>query len=101
MISIENLSYSIDKDILTNIKLVVGKGEIHGIVGVSGAGKSTLLKLIGGLIDYSEGIIRFENKKIIGPSEKLIPGYENLQIVNQDFALDMHHSVRENIRVQG
>lgn len=100
MITIENLSYRTDKAILSDINLVIKRKEIHGIVGLSGAGKSTLLKLIGGLLDYTDGVIKFQGKKIVGPSNKLIAGYEDLQIVNQDFALDLHHTVRENIRVQ-
>jgi len=100
MISIKNLSYSTDKQILNSVSLKLKKGEIHGIVGVSGAGKSTLLKLIGGFLNYSEGLITFEGKKIVGPAEKMIPGYEDIQLVNQDYALDIYHTVRENIRVQ-
>jgi ABC-type Fe3+/spermidine/putrescine transport system ATPase subunit len=100
MIEIKNLSYRTDKEILSDINLTIKRKEVHGIVGLSGAGKSTLLKLIGGLLDYTEGIIKFQGKKIFGPSNKLIAGYENLQIVNQDFSLDLHHTVRENIRVQ-
>jgi iron(III) transport system ATP-binding protein len=80
--------------------LSIKRKEIHGIVGLSGAGKSTLLKLIGGFLDYSAGSISFQGKKIVGPSYKLIAGYEDIQLVNQDYALDLHHSVRENIRVQ-
>ena len=100
MISIKNLSYATDKQLLNSISFELKRGEIHGIVGVSGAGKSTLLKLIGGFLDYSEGRITFERKKIIGPAEKMIPGYEDIQLVNQDYALDSYHTVRENIRVQ-
>lgn len=100
MIEIKELSFSAGKEILKDIHLTVRQGEIHGIVGISGAGKSTLLKLVGGLVDYTQGEILFEGKKIIGPSLKLIAGYDDLQLVNQDFALDLQHTVRENIRVQ-
>lgn len=100
MIEINHLFYSTDKPILSDINLSIKRKEIHGIVGLSGVGKSTLLKLIGGFLNYKEGTILFKGKKIVGPSNKLIAGYEDLQLVNQDFALDMHHTIRENIRVQ-
>jgi ABC-type cobalamin/Fe3+-siderophores transport system ATPase subunit len=35
-----------EKDILTNVGLQAGKGEIVAIIGPNGAGKSTLLKTI-------------------------------------------------------
>lgn len=100
MISIDCLNYSVEKSILQDISLNISKGEIHGIVGLSGAGKSSLLKLIGGFLNATAGTIRFEGKRIIGPAEKMIPGYEDLQLVNQDYQLDLYHTVRENIRVQ-
>lgn len=100
MIEINNLSYEVQKPILKNVSLQIKENEIQGIVGASGVGKSTLLKIIAGFLDYSEGEVLFEKKKIVGPSQKLIAGYEDIQLVNQDFALDLYHTVRENIAVQ-
>jgi len=100
MISIKNLTHSIEKPILEHLNLELKKGEIQGIVGVSGAGKSTLLNLIAGFLDVQDGEILFEGKKIVGPSYKLVPGYEDIQLVNQNFALDLYHTVRENIRLK-
>ncbi|MCH2223825.1 MAG: ATP-binding cassette domain-containing protein [Crocinitomicaceae bacterium] len=84
--------------IFRDISFEIGQGELVGVVGRSGVGKTSLLKLMCGLLDSSEGEIFFEGGKLQGPSIKLIPGYEELQLVNQDFALDLFHSVEENLR---
>jgi ABC-2 type transport system ATP-binding protein len=42
---------------LNDISLSISEGETLGLVGHNGSGKSTLLKLIGGIIDPSEGQI--------------------------------------------
>ncbi len=84
-----NDSYSV-KDV--NFK--IEKGEIYGFLGPSGAGKSTVQKILCGLLDVQQGIVKFDGKSIksqrkdfyekIGVSfefpnlyEKLT-GYENL-----------------------
>lgn len=100
MIKIERLSYSFNHLILNNLSFKIREGEIHGIVGLSGAGKSTLLKLIAGQLPYQEGNIYLDGKRLVGSNEKLIPGYEDIQLVNQDFALDLYHTVSENLEVQ-
>lgn len=43
------------KTILNRIEITVREGEIYGILGANGAGKTTLLKLIGGLLEPTEG----------------------------------------------
>ncbi len=97
----ENLSHRVaNRTILESINLVLRPGEVLGIVGRSGAGKSTLLKLFAGLLDVQTGNVFFDGKKLIGPSEKLIPGYEDIQLVNQEFDLDPYHTVAENIRIK-
>src|SRR5690606_154537 len=58
----------------------------------------TLLKMMSGFLDVTEGQVFFNGKKIIGPSTKLIAGYEAIQLVNQDFALEPYHSVEQNIK---
>lgn len=40
---------------LESVDMVVGEGEFVSVVGPSGCGKSTLLKILGGLIDATEG----------------------------------------------
>lgn len=53
--------------ILKDINLTVEEGEFITIVGHSGCGKSTLLKIIAGLVDYEEGEVIRNGKKVVQP----------------------------------
>ncbi|MBA3683532.1 MAG: ABC transporter ATP-binding protein [Bacteroidetes bacterium] len=75
----------------------MNKGEILALVGKSGSGKTTLMKCIYGLEDLNEGEVLFEGQKVTGPSYNLIPGYEEMRLVSQDFYVLDNHSVEENI----
>ena len=97
MLKIKNISFSREIQILKNITFSVKTGDFFGIVGPSGAGKSTLMKIIAGLLDADFGEVKLDGEKIIGPKDKLIPGNPNIQLVNQDFALDIYHTVYENL----
>lgn len=46
------------KQVLKNVTLTVGQGEIFGLLGPSGAGKTTLIKLITGQMKAEAGSIR-------------------------------------------
>jgi len=64
-IVIKNLSfrYSIkSKNVLSNINLVINKGDRVGFVGSSGSGKSTLVDIIMGLLNPIEGKIYIDNQ---------------------------------------
>ncbi len=65
-----NKNFNVDGEsvnILNDINLSINKGEFVAIVGHSGCGKSTLLKIIAGLLDYDEGNVTLDNKKITKP----------------------------------
>lgn len=49
---------------LSNVSIVVDKGEIVSIIGANGAGKSTLLRTISGLIKPDYGNIIFDGQDI-------------------------------------
>jgi len=53
-----NFGYEDNKNILTDIDLVINRGEIIGFYGESGSGKSTLINLISGLIKPKSGKIK-------------------------------------------
>jgi len=76
--------------VLNDIDLKVSAGEFVSIIGPSGCGKSTLLRLILGSESPSEGIIRFDGKKIISPDR-------NRGIVFQKYSLFPHLSIIDNI----
>lgn len=98
MLIVENVSLYHDREILNNISFQLKEQEILGIIGKSGAGKTSLLKIIGGLKDASSGKVLFESKQVIGPSIRLVPGHDEIQLVNQDFGLDLYHTTEQNIR---
>ena len=98
MLEVKEVSLAYAQPVLNAVSFRVNAGEVIGIVGCSGAGKTSLLKIIAGLKDADAGTVTFLGKKIVGPKAKLVPGYEDVQLVNQDFGLDIYHTVEENIR---
>ena len=68
VLQVKNLDKSFGKsNILQNINLTIGKGEVYGLIGENGAGKTTLLRLIGGLVRPSGGSITIRtDKQFIG-----------------------------------
>lgn len=50
--------------IIDDVSLTVRPGRIVALVGGSGSGKTTLLRLIGGLIQPSQGTVRFEGQAL-------------------------------------
>jgi len=70
--------------------------EIHALLGENGAGKSTLVKTIYGLIQPSEGEMRWEGERMIlsGPSEARGRG---IGMVFQHFSLFDNLTVAENV----
>src|SRR5476649_1000025 len=63
--------------ILSNINLLVKKGEIHAIVGLNGSGKTTLLKTAVGVIAPLQGQI-----KIAGKLLNLVPLKERAHVIS-------------------
>ena len=46
-----------DRVLFSGLDLVVGPGDVIGLVGVNGAGKSTLLRMLAGLSAAQEGTV--------------------------------------------
>jgi len=67
------------------------------IAGETGSGKTTLLKMIAGLVQPDEGTIYFEDKRVLGPFEKLIPGQPAIAYLSQHFELRNNYRVEEEL----
>jgi general nucleoside transport system ATP-binding protein len=85
-------------DFLANdsIDIEIRPKEIHALLGENGAGKSTLVKTIYGLIQPSEGEMRWQGQKMVlsGPSEARSRG---IGMVFQHFSLFDNLTVAENV----
>ncbi|MEF3107732.1 sn-glycerol-3-phosphate ABC transporter ATP-binding protein UgpC [Raoultella sp. WB_B2P2-3] len=79
--------------VLHKVSLDIPDGEFVVLVGPSGCGKSTLLRMIAGLEDLSEGVIRIGERVI----NDLPPKNRNIAMVFQNYALYPHKTVRENM----
>jgi branched-chain amino acid transport system ATP-binding protein len=67
-----NVGYG-DVQVLWDVNLEVGEGEVVALVGSNGAGKTTLLYTISGLLHPMSGSIKFMGKEIAGmPSEQIV-----------------------------
>lgn len=82
---------------LSDVSFHINDGEIIYVLGASGSGKSSLLKIIAGLIDPDTGTVMVDDEKITGPSHNLVPGYDFIAHVSQDFKLQPYLRIHENI----
>ena len=65
------------------------------ITGESGAGKTTLLKMISGHAQPDSGTILFNDKRVVGPEEKLLPGHKEIGYLSQEHDLLHNYKVEE------
>lgn len=83
---------------IEGLSFSVRRNHIAAIIGKSGSGKSTLLRLIYGLLEPEDGEIRFDGYRVQGPSEKLIPGHDDMRMVSQHFDdLNTFANVYDNV----
>lgn len=98
MLELKAISIAFEEQVLSNISLTINQNEIIGLVGKSGVGKSSFLKIIAGLIDQDSGEVILNGQVQSKASNQLLPGFDDIKLVNQDFKLDLYHTVEENIR---
>lgn len=96
-IEFKNVSFSYEsekKQVLTNLNLLVKKGESIALVGPSGGGKTTLCSLIPRFYEITSGDITIDQRSI--KDITLHSLRENIGVVAQDVYL-FSGSVRDNI----
>ncbi len=81
--------------VVQNVHMQLYSFQKLAIAGETGSGKSSLLKMIAGLIQPDNGQIYFENQKILGPDEKLLPGHPSIGYLSQHFELRNNYRVEE------
>ena len=65
IINCKNVSFSYEKSkVIDNISFEIEKSENVGIIGANGSGKTTLFKLLLGLENTTEGIIKIDNLEV-------------------------------------
>ncbi|MFN3802716.1 ABC transporter ATP-binding protein [Belliella pelovolcani] len=92
-----NKAYQNEQLVVKNFSLQLEKGRILSLVGESGSGKSTLLRIIAGLENKDAGKVQLGDLQIQNPNERLIPGYDEVQLVYQEYQLYPSSTVEENI----
>jgi ABC-2 type transport system ATP-binding protein len=84
--------------VVENVSFTLAPGEILGYVGPNGAGKSTTVKMIIGLLEPSEGLVRYHGGSIIDD----LPGYQSrIGYVPEEPHLYPHLSGREYLQLVG
>lgn len=97
VLKVDDLSKSFEGGVaaVQGVSFSVKKGEVLTLFGESGCGKSTLLKMISGYLEPNSGRVYINGKKLAYPSEILIPGDPDIEIVKQDYDLFPNHKVDE------
>ena len=84
-------------DTVTNVSFLQHQFQKSAIVGETGSGKSTLLKMIAGLVQPDSGDVFFQDERVAGPLQKLLPGHSKIAYLSQHFELRNNYRVEEEL----
>lgn len=106
MIQLSNVtkSYEVAEetfDVLSDVNLVIGKGEYMSIMGPSGSGKSTLMNIIGCLDHPTSGQYHFQGMELSAAKDQELAVIRNRSIgfVFQQFYLLPRLNARRNVEL--
>jgi multiple sugar transport system ATP-binding protein len=85
--------YADGVEAVTDMNLTIADGEFMILVGPSGSGKSTALRMVAGLEDITEGVVKIGDEVV----NDRAPGDRDIAMVFQNYALYPHMTVRENM----
>lgn len=100
MLRIEALTkvYKTGDQALTDVSLIVPKGEVVGLIGPSGAGKSTLIRCINRLVEPSSGQVLLNDLNLPNlNSRELRRARRRIGMIFQEYALVERLTVMENV----
>jgi polar amino acid transport system ATP-binding protein len=87
-------------DVLREVSLSVGKGEVVGLIGPSGSGKSSLLRVLVGLLKPRAGHVTVAGKALdYGSRASLRAARERFAIVFQQYNLFQNMTALRNVAV--
>ena len=85
--------------VVKNLDLTVETGEFLTILGPSGCGKTTTLRMIAGLEEPDQGMIKLDDKVVFSRNDGVVvpPEARHLGLIFQSYALWPHMTVAKNI----
>jgi polar amino acid transport system ATP-binding protein len=101
-LAIEGLSASHDgrTDVLRDVSLRVGQGEVVGLIGPSGSGKSSLLRALVGLLRPRSGRVSIAGQPVdYGSRASLRAARDRFAIVFQQFNLFQNMTALRNVAI--
>jgi polar amino acid transport system ATP-binding protein len=100
MIRVEHLSKRFgDVEVLKDINVEIGQGEVISIIGPSGTGKSTFLRCLNLLDRPTGGRIEIDGEDILAPKAKVPALRRRMGMVFQSFNLFPHLTALENLTI--
>lgn len=84
-------------DVLRDVSLTIGAGEIFSLLGPSGCGKTTLLRILAGLESPDHGTVTIGDQVVASDGVFVAPEKRGVGLVFQDWALFPHMSVAKNV----
>ena len=105
LIKVVGLSHSYgEREILQDLNLSIGKGEVFAMIGPTGAGKTTLLRIIGLLELPGAGEIYFDGKCIPRSGKQRFEMRRRMSLIHQKpqvFNLSVYDNVACGLRWRG
>ena len=85
------------REVVSDVSLSIGPGQVTCLLGPSGCGKSTTLRMIAGVERQDKGRVLVDARVLSEGPRHLPPEARQIGLMFQDFALFPHLTVAENV----